>query len=284
VAASADYNARTGQYTIASTNPLTPITLDLVDKNHRVSVRGNVLTVELSVASQEDLHEFIEGVYYGMPLILAADFADPPIITDVSGTVNGFAFGWNLMRFQAEFHTTTQDEQTDLIWKGWQRLAALAAPEQRRVAAALHYFHVATRLERVAQAPGEFLAEALLNYAKILEVLFGESTQAMRAALRGLGFVDDAIERDFIPAAILRSKFDVAHVSLVLLDSEQLSVLQRFADRAEVQFRSLLSRTVARLDGADIALPDYDIHGADADTARIISRMRASFDALGDRP
>jgi len=39
---------------------------------------------------------------------------------------------------------------------------------------------------------------------------------------------------------LLRSKIDVAHVSLVLFTPEQLHTLHRYADRAEVAFRRLL--------------------------------------------
>lgn len=284
VAAKAEVDLRTGQYTIASELPLTPIELDFADGEVNIIVRGNILTARRTVSSEEDLSAFIEQVYYGLPVLLAPEFADPPIITDVFGTVNGLRFSWHARAMQAEFSTTTQDEQTEHVMRAWRRLVALGNRENRRLAAALHYFHIAARLERVAQAPGEFLAEALLNYAKILEVLFGPSTEAIRVSLRALGFEDQEIERDFIPAVILRSKFDVAHVSLVLLEPDQLAVLQRFADRAETQFRTLLSRVLPLLDGDGIPLPTYDIHGADGDVARILSRMCEAFAQLGDSP
>jgi hypothetical protein len=74
----------------------------------------------------------------------------------------------------------------------------------------------------VAVTAGEFLAEALPNYTKVLVVLFPgqpgvETMDSARAGLRQLGYPDLEIERDFIPAMALRSHIDVAHVYLGVL-------------------------------------------------------------------
>lgn len=284
VPARVQFNKRSGQSTIESTDPLKPVALEIAEEGRRVLVRGNVLTVELVVSSQAELVELIETVYYGLPLLLAAEFADPPVVTDVAGAVDGHEFGWNLSVVSAQFQITTQELQVDRIRTAWRRLAIIGAPNHRRVAAALHYFHAAARLERASESPGEFLAEALLNYAKVLEVLFGPSTDTIRSSMRTLGFDDEAIERDFVPAVILRSQFDVAHVSLVLLNTEQLRILQRFADRAETQMRQLVALVVQRLDEGTLVLPQHEMHGADRETAGIIARMGQALVALGDRP
>jgi hypothetical protein len=156
--------------------------------------------------------------------------------------------------------------------------------ENRRLVAALHYFHVAVRLARVATSPGEFLAEALLNYCKVLEVLFSDSTETVRLRLKELGYASEEIERDYVPAMILRSKIDVAHVSLALFTPHQLATLHRYADRAEGAFRSLLSRVLERFDAGSLDLPDYELHAADSETTAIIERMASALATLGDRP
>ena len=283
VAATVLQNRQTGQFTVESSDPLVPIHLDIEDGRFSVEVRGNRVAVKATIASEKELSDLIETIYYGVPLILAADFADPPIITEVAGTVNGHVFGWNLVGIRTVLHTTTQQRQIQRIEGAWYRLWKLVAPENRRLLAALQYFHVAARLERVSVTPGEFLSEALLNYAKILEVLFTASTKEMRRQLATLGFATDAVERDFIPTAILRSNFDVAHVSLVLLTSAQLEILQRFADRAEVQFRDLLSRVMDAFDKGTLILPPYEMHAADKETANTIERIAHALSALGDR-
>ncbi|CAG0971164.1 hypothetical protein ANRL3_01509 [Anaerolineae bacterium] len=284
VAGTVTMDRRTGQYFIESSPPLAPLELTIRESDTLVNVVGNKLTISKTVNSEHELTEIIEAIYYILPLLMATDLADPPIIINVSGVVNDRAFGWNLAEWKANFITTTQEKQTQYIATAWQRLHASNVSQNARLIAALHYFHVAARLDRVSSVPGEFLSESLLNYTKVLEVMFSPSTDIVRQNLLRFGFSSDEIERDFIPAMILRSKIDIAHVSLALFDTKQLSVLHRYADRAEGQFRVLLSRALTQSDKGTLALPEYEIHAADAEIVRIIERMADSLEALGDRP
>ena len=200
----------------------------------------------------------------------------------------GAHFGWNLETWKGELWTTTQDSQTQRLRDAWRRLQVIASSDNRRLVrrlvAALSYFHVAARLERVSASPGEFLAEALLNYSKVLEVLFSPSRDSVRLELGNLGFTPDTIDRDFIPVMLLRNAIDVAHVSLTLFTPEQLHTLHRYADRTERSFRDLFSRLLMRLDAGTLVLPEHEIHGADADTLAIIDTVAKSLATLGDRP
>jgi hypothetical protein len=284
VPATVTFNRSSGQYSVESTPPLAPISLLIEQKESRLSIIGERVTVTKMVASEKELSSLIETVYYLLPLLLAVEFADPPIVEEVRGAVDGADFGWYLVEWRAELLTTTQERQTHNGEGAWRRLQRLAASDNRRLVAALHYFHVAARLERVSASPGEFLAEALLNYSKILEVLFSPSRDVVRTELKSLGYSEDEIERDFIPAMLLRSQVDVAHVSLTLFNDDQLSTLHRYADRAEASFRRLLSRLLLRFDQGTLVLPQYQLHSADPETAVTIERMARSLDALGDRP
>lgn len=284
VAATVMLNARTGQYTVESAQPLAPLQLLVDDSDVRLSVLGNKLTVAKTVTSKKELLSLIEAIYFVLPLLLAPEFADPPVIENVDGTVAGARFGWNLQQWKAEFLTTSQEKQTERLCNAWHRLLKIISSDNRRLIAALSYYHVASCLERVSASPGEFLAESLLNYCKVLEVLFSDSIDAVRKHVRAFGFADDEVERDFIPAMVLRSKIDVAHVSLTLFTDSQLTTLHRYADRAGSSFRTLLSRLLARLDDGTLVLPDHILHGADAEAAAIIDRMAQALAALGDRP
>ena len=63
-------------------------------------------------------------------------------------------------------------------------------------------------------SPWEFMSEVLLNFAKVLEVLFpaseSQTIDAARAGLRELGFAEDEVEKWFVPALALRNHLDVA--------------------------------------------------------------------------
>jgi hypothetical protein len=230
-----------------------------------------------------ELSKFIEGVYYVLPLLLAPDFGDPPIAARVDGTISGVPFRGELATWRMDFTNTTQERQQDLVRVAWRRLALIRV-EERRLVAALHYFHVATRLLRTSASPGEFLSEALLNFSKILEVLFQDSWDTARRELAALGFTEDEIERDFVSVMVLRSKIDIAHVSLALFTPWQLTILHCYADRAETRFRRLLQILLARLDAGKLALPHHELHGADENTVALLRRLEHQLESLGDRP
>jgi hypothetical protein len=284
VEAVSTFNVRTGQYVVESKMPLAPLAVTIDQEDLRISVAGKKVTLAKTVRSQKELSDLIEAVYYLLPLLLSVGFADPPVIEDVQGVVSEKPFGWNLEQWRLDLLTTTQDKQTQLVKDAWRRFQIIVGSGNRRLVAALHYFHVAVRLARVSASPGEFLAEALLNYCKVLEVLFSASTKTIRLHLEQLGYSHDDIERDYVPAMILRSKIDVAHVSLALFTPQQLATLHRYADRAEGAFRSLLSRVLERLDAGSLDLPEYELHAADSEATAIIERMALALAKLGNRP
>jgi hypothetical protein len=45
---------------------------------------------------------------------------------------------------------------------------------ERKLVAALEYFYAACRLNSLGETPEEFLAEVILNFARILDALFGQ--------------------------------------------------------------------------------------------------------------
>src|SRR5262249_35662596 len=138
------------------------------------------------------------------------------------------------------------EAQEFAIHDAWNNMKLIDRSSSHRLVAALHYFYVACRLLRMANTPGEFMAEVLLNLSKTLEVLFpshdGATRQAARAGLRALGYEDDSIEKNYIPAMLLRNELGVGHVHLGDLSQEQLIVLQGYTEHAENAFRQLMTR------------------------------------------
>ena len=181
------------------------------------------------------LSGLIEGLYFVLPWLMNLSFADPPYVERVDGEVNGVPFRWELREWALGFETTTQEQQEERIAVACERLEILGKPERRRLLAALHYLHVACRLEREGRMAGEFVSEVLLNLAKVLEVLFpgGQSIESARAGLRCLGYDDPEIEARYIPVLALRNQVDVGHVHLAILTPEQLGVLHSFAYGAQ---------------------------------------------------
>ena len=280
VAATSFFNANTGIHTIESKQPLQPLEVVIEEPSRVFSLNGNVLTLTETFDSWETLRGTIESVYFGFPMLLNVTFADPPIIERVDGSIGGQRFRWELAEWRLESHTTTQDRQETRIAQAWQRMPLFADANRRRLLAALHYFHVACRLDRSGETPGEFLPEVLLNLAKTLEAIFpphGDgSLDAARSGLQQLGFADEEIERDFIPAIALRNQVGVGHVAIALFTADQLKVLHAYTELAETAFRKLLDSIIQKIESGDFEIAPHELHGPPASVVQIIDRLRAN--------
>lgn len=278
-AADALFNANTGEHMIESKAPLKLLEVIVKEATRTVRLNGNVLSVSEHVESDHELSEMIEGIYYVLPLLLNVPFADPPYIERVEGTVGVSPFRWELSYWRMVFRTTTQEAQESAAAQAWTRLNVLAPPDRRRLLAGLHYFHTACRLGRRGNIAGEFVAEVILNLAKTLEVLFppggdGRARDAARTALRQLGFKDDRIESDFIPAMALRNEIDIGHVELGLFTLDQLKIIHAFTERVEAAFRELFDRLLSRVESGEFVVAPYTATSARSETVATIERLR----------
>lgn len=177
---------------------------------------------------------------------------------------------------------TSQEWQEKLFSESWLRLPLVAEPRNRRLFAAIHYMHVATRLARAGATVGEFLAEVILNFSKVLEVLFppagdGKTRDAVRAGLRQLGYCDDDIEKLFLPAMALRNEIDVGHVELALFSIKQLSAIHAYTEVAEASFKELLNRVFSQIADGSWSLSPFVNVGLPRGTRKVISRLEESF-------
>ena len=279
IAASVLFNANTGAHTIESKQPLHPLEVRIEEPSRIVELHGNVLSLQEHFDTLDKLHELIQGIYIAFPTLLNVQFADPPFIERVDGRVGSCNFRWELSEWRMVYETTTQDQQEERISNAWERMTLLSDTTRRRLIAALHYFHVACRLARQGSTPGEFLAEVLLNLAKTLEVLFpssggGQSRDAARSGLRTLGFSDDVIEGNLMPAMALRNEIDVGHVELGLFTMDQLRVLHAYTERAEVAFKDLLDRILERVSSGSFEIAPHELTKPRREALIVIERLR----------
>ena len=151
------FNANTGQHFIVSSQPLEPLDVTIEEPDHRWELRGNELRVLIErCASNRDLTGLISSLYYGLPILLNVEFADPPVIERIEGKVGATRFRWELTDWQMSFQTTTQEEQERKFVDSWERFELLSNPQNRRLIGALHYFHMACRLARAGHSPWEW--------------------------------------------------------------------------------------------------------------------------------
>jgi hypothetical protein len=272
------FNSNTGQHVITSEPPLDPLEVIARAGNQEFRFSGPELCVTGRFESLHELDQFIQSLVLGLPWLLNVEFADPPYVERVNGEIAGIPFVWELEQWAAHFGITTTALQEKKVAYSLLRFSVAAAPGRRRLLAALHYFHKACRLNREAKTAGEFLAEELLNLSKCLEVLFpgdeGQQTaDAARSGLTALRYSGEEIERDFVPAILLRNHIDVGHVYLGVFSVEQLTTLHEFADRSEGVFRTLFERIFSEIDAGRWDVPAYDLHDPPARSSRIIDRL-----------
>lgn len=250
VAAKLLFDSNTGRYWIKSHNPLKPLEVIIEEPSSRIEMRGNELHVQARFESLKDMDEIVQSLFFAFPILLNIEFADPPFVERVSGKVGDVSFRWELDNWRWNFQTTTQELQEIRVADSWKRLNVISNPDNRRVIAALHYFHVACRLSRAGNSPWEFMSEVIINLSKVLEILFPPRTnksktlEAARTGLKDLGYSEIDIERSFIPAMALRNNIDSAHVDLSIFTREQLNILHAYTEAAEYPFKEMLKRLI----------------------------------------
>jgi len=262
VAAKALFNANTGHHSIASEEPLSPLDVIINDEIRKVKIEGNIVKVSQNIESLNELNSLIQSIYFSLPMLLNIEFVDPPYVEQVKGSIGGLDFRWELEDWSMSFETTTQETQEKKACDSWCYHYILSEKGGRRLLAAVHYLHVACRLARAGNSPWEFMSEVLLNYCKILEVLFpskGESKtmEAAREELMKLGFEKTEIEKYYIPAIALRNKIDVAHVDLAIFSPKQLKTLHSYTEISETKFRELLRRIFTEIEKGTYSIPEY---------------------------
>jgi hypothetical protein len=279
-AASVLFNANTGEHSAISQKPLPRLDVTIKESNGRtVQLSGNVLSVKQHFVSLRELEETLIGIYFAFPALLNVSFADPPFVERVDGTVGSVGFRWELDDFRFLIETTTLEKQESSVCAAWERMGLVSEARRGRLIAALHFFHVACRLNRQGSTPGEFMAEAVLNLSKVLEVLFpadgdGKSRDAARAGLKRLEFTDAEIEGSFIPAMALRNEIGVGHAQLGLFTMDQLRVIHAFTDQAESMSRKMFDRLLKAIEAGSFDVESHILEAASPTAVAIVERIK----------
>jgi len=257
------FNANTGRGCMKSNSPLSPLNVQFNDKEKKISVKGNLVSITHHVENLGELDSLIQSLFFSLPIVLNVEFIDPPYIERVTGKIGNEQFAWELPHWNCYIDPTTQELQEQKAYDSFQRYLLMEDYGGHRLFAAMHYFHIACRLRRSGVSPWEFMSEILLNLCKVLEVLFpsegeNKSMESARKELSKLGFENDEIESFYIPAIALRNKVDVAHVDLSIFSLEHRQVLHTYTEKAEIEFRKLFQRLFSKIEDKSYFLPEYD--------------------------
>lgn len=264
-----------GRYAHASLQYMDSISISSMPHDASVQAEGNVVSVRRTFNSKDELLDLIESVNFGLPAAMSLQFVDAPVVVAITGAVGGIEFTWAYANYPVTLDVTTKEIQEQRLLDSWERLKLLLPAENRRLFAALNYFHIACRLGLVGVSPWEFSAEILMNLSKTLEVLFSaapnKTMEAVKAGLQSLGYSSNDIKKWYVPAIALRNNVDVGHVSLSDLSQEQLTQIHNYTAHVEKAFRQLLLLVTDRVAAGTFVLPLYNVR--DRDIERIVRRL-----------
>ncbi len=280
-------NANTGRWVGQSKPPLDPIDVTVSYPDSEYKLQGSTFTYEFQCADIAELEGTLIVMKWVYPTLLNLGFSDPPVVLSVGGRVGDVKFEWIHRReeWRIQMQPITLEGLEQHAADSFEKLPLFNGYQNRRLAAALSYFHAAVRLNVCGDSPWEFMAETVLNYAKTLDILFvtsEDSRDDIRRELKVLGYTADEAEGDFVPLLILRSFVDVAHPKVSLFRIEDLKVLYRYVAQSENRMRDLLRRVVERVskgeysfpEERDLRLSDKDRSGMNELVATMNSRLR----------
>lgn len=197
------------------------------------------------------------------------------------GRVGEEFFIWQLVTINPKFTCSTGEYQEKLITESFKKLDLICDLSNRRLAAALYYFYVAKRLTEAGNSPYEFMSEVILNYNKVLEVLFAHSEKSRddvrNELLNSFGYSKNEFDLKFKPIMLLRNEFDVGHVSIELFNQGQLDALYKYLELAEADLRELLKQVISKVGEGNYCLRrDTDL--IDKDKQKNLNRLIKSFE------
>jgi hypothetical protein len=275
-------NANTGRWTGQSRPPLERLDVTIESPTSRLTLNGDKIAYEFDCSNIDELNGTVSAFKWVLTPLLNLECSDPPIVEYVRGRLGATTFRWEHKADEWRVHmrTVTADKLEKHVSYALEALPIFNGTANRRLAAAISYFHVATRLTVCGDSPWEFMAETILNYAKCLDILFVSSENTrddIRRGLADLGYTKDEIEGDFVPILILRSWVDVAHPRVAIFKSPDLQVLYRYIALAEDRFRELLLRVLKEVQDGRFVLPNHGDLSLDSEEQKGVDRLVAQM-------
>lgn len=278
-------NLSTGRAYSEPLEPLfEPIQVSTDSFHTHFEMNGNNIRAKTRCNNLEHLNGFVSTLFYAFPAVLNLYMQDVPVAGNVRGRVGSVPFQWLYQPTQLIVNTivTSKAHQEQIVSECWQRIGLFSSIPHRRLIGALYYFFVGCRLLAAGANQFEFLSEALLNFSRCLQSLFGETRDSVRDGLRKLNkYSDDEIEGKFVTALVLRSEFDIAHVSLADLTADELKTVHGYGQVAEREIRKMLATLLERVEKKEYIPVDEPDEGIlTPKKKKILSNIRENLSKL----
>lgn len=249
-----EWDANTDRHRSTISPGFARLAIDVEAMGGTFTVDGDTVTFRRHVSSRDELAHYVRLLLFTVPAALTATLADPVHLNRVDGWLGETHFRIEHVESISPLVLLDDAGLTERVTSALQSVQFITLGQNQRILAAVSYLHRAARLLATGSSPWEFMPEALLNYSKVLEVLFGDSRDAQRKGLAAAGFSEKEIEGRFVPVGILRDILDVAHPRLSQLDGARLQGVYLFLIGLEADFRRLLARVLeCAMDGASFS-------------------------------
>ncbi len=248
------FNSNTGRIEVESDAFLPPLAYaELLASGWQLTLTANVLGLDHAAGRPKDLGDALKLAELVVPAYLSVAFGTYVGVDAITGGIHpDYEFRYELAYFTTTLNTQDEPRRAARVKEAvaW---ASLAAPAAGRVTAGMLYYQQVLRL--LAPSESRIVAlnvgEIILNLAKCVQALLGESRDEVRAACRRLGYSESQIEGQVIPLLLGRDKLDVAHASVRRVPAELVEVVRAYVDRCLLNVRSLLVRTARAVAGGE---------------------------------
>jgi hypothetical protein len=277
-------NGNTGRIRILSKPPLESIHATIDWPEQRFELKGDILRYESPCEDEKELEGHLITFVYVFPAMLNVYFADPPSILHTQGKVGETVFRWEQVDTQFTMNPVSPEDIERHVSEAFLNLEIMTGIENRRLAAALYYFYTVSRLIVSGNSDWEFMAEAILNLSKTLQILFGNQKDDIHKGLSKLGYTEDEIEGDFITIMVLRNDFDVGHPMINIFSREQLDILYLYLGNVENVFRDLFQRLLKKLKDGSFKLDQKEDINLDSKQKKKFNKLIDTMKKRLNRP
>lgn len=272
------WNANVGRTSAVGDPPLPPIDVTATVANIAFILRDRTIEASWDCSSRSELLGVLGALHFVLPLAMGLELADPFAPWVTSGKVGDVEFVWMAESTGGQFETVEPAVRDERCLRALERLPVLCDSRNVRLLAAAAYVQRAARLLAAGIGPSEFSGEAVINLAKALEVLFpappARTRDAVRDGLKELGYEANDIEHTFVPAMVLRSRLDAAHVRMATLAADERRQLQLYMERVEPVFRGLVVKVAAAVgDGSGTLAPYESERSPEDELAKILAAL-----------
>lgn len=151
-------------------------------KEYHLNINGNILSLANTCESAKDFGVLLYIGRYLAPASLSLELWEPVSVKQITGMCGKRPFKIQMKHYGNFLPIIRPGDVEKRIQRAFDNLKSLRYLQNPRLKAAIHYYHTARRLIAVGDNVWEFVPEVILNYSKILEVLFGDRDSTRTAA------------------------------------------------------------------------------------------------------